>query len=459
MTTPGPTAADPHLADPSPAGSAPAGLAPGVRPEHIEEWDEARAILPIAPLMRSLFSSADPGDTLLKLVVLFTLAQTDGRFTKERIRALVRAIEPDRLDALVRSLYDGRWLELRARDNTYRLNPLGLFLLATLRAANFASQTPANLLVRAAEALHFGARVDGDGRTTGRLLGMLLAELETQAERAREVIASGRPRQLLRFSRREVRAQLDRVTEVLALLEQRLDTASTHFERIVRLHRAMQTILRAHEGLHRRLAEWSLRRLETTDAGYSLSALCDAVMSATDDELETGRARAVHWPRIAARVSTDQILDRHTTERRARAAARAPFVYAPPPEPTAAPIDVIADDPMSRLRQAISDAIRTIEPGEPLRWGAIAPSLTDGFADAALHVALLARLHGQGRADVIRLDGMPLRIDMPSHLADLVRDLDGDAALRALEQAGVLDDLGPRGWHARITLTRLSDDR
>ncbi len=435
--------------------SVPAGLAPGVRPEHIEEWGEAAAILPIAPLMRSLFSSTDSGDTLLKLVVLFTLAQTDGRFTKERIRTLLRAIEPDRLDALVRSLYDGQWLELRARDNSYRLNPLGLFLLATLRAANFASQTPSNLLVRAAEALHFGARVDEDGKTSARLMGMLLAELETQAERAREVIASGRPRQLLRFARQEVRAQIERVTEVLALIEPRL--GAVHFDRVVRLHRSMQLILRAHEGLHRRLAEWSLRRLETTDAGYSLSALCDGVMSATDEELFAGPGQAIAWPRTARRVGTDALLDRHTTERRGRLSRRKPFVYAPPPEPDTHPIEAVSDDPMSHLIDAIADGMRDVPAGQPVAWSTLASKLSEGFADTALQVALLARLHGQGRDDILQIRGMSIALSLPSGMADIIRGLSGEDALARLKQAGALDDMGPRGWHARITLIRLDD--
>jgi len=432
-----------------------AGLAPGVRPEHVGEWGEAAAILPIAPLMRSLFSSTDPGDTLLKLVVLFNLAQTDGRFTKERIRTLLRAIEPDRLDALVRSLYEGRWLELRARDNSYRLNPLGLFLLATLRAANFASQTPANLLVRAAEALHFGARGDRDGKTSERLMGMLLAELETQAERAREVIASGRPRQLLRFARQEVRAQIERVTEVLALIEPRL--GGLHFDRIVRLHRSMQLILRAHEGLHRRLAEWSLRRLETTDTGYSLSALCDGVMSATDEELFAGPGQAIAWPRTARRVGTGALLDRHTTERRGRLARRAPFVYAPPPEPDAQPIEAVGDDPMSHLIDAIVEGMRDVPAGRPVAWSTLAVRLSRGFAETALQVALLARLHGQGRDDILRLRGMSVALSVPSGMAEVIRGRVGDDTLDRLRQAGALDDMGPRGWHARITLTRLDD--
>ena len=65
---------------------------------------------------------------------------------------------------------------------------------------------------------------------------MLLAELESQAARAGEIIRLGRPRQLVRFSREEVRQQITQVIQVVAVVEERLDEASDHFGRVVRLH-------------------------------------------------------------------------------------------------------------------------------------------------------------------------------------------------------------------------------
>ena len=112
------------------------GLAGGVQPSQVEGMEQAVQILPILPLVRSLFSSASPADAALKLVVLLALARSEGRFSRERIRSIVRSVAADRLDDIVTSLYRGGWLELRASDGTYRLNPLGRYLLGVLLAAN-----------------------------------------------------------------------------------------------------------------------------------------------------------------------------------------------------------------------------------------------------------------------------------------------------------------------------------
>ena len=91
------------------------------------------------------------------------------------------------------------------------------------------------------ETVAFGDRVDAD--TTAHLLAMLLAELETQAERAREVLGRGTPRQLIRFSRQEVADQIRHVQQVLSAVEERTQAGSQHFARIVRI-RERTTLLR-----------------------------------------------------------------------------------------------------------------------------------------------------------------------------------------------------------------------
>ncbi len=262
------------------------GLAPGVAPEHVDGLEEAEGILPIAKLARSLFPTSNAA-TALKLVVLFQLARADGRFNRERIRSLNRSIATDRLDAIVTSLHDGGWLELRDLDRTYRVSPLGHYFLSVLRAAGFAGKGSANLLIRAAETVRFGSAVDAGSET--RLLGLLLAQTEAVADRARETLRLGRPRDLIRFSREEVRSQLEHVDQVLRALEERFQQSPALFDRIVRIHEAMQVILRAHKGLQDRLAEWNLKTLETAGAGYSLTALCDAVMGASDAEVQEAR--------------------------------------------------------------------------------------------------------------------------------------------------------------------------
>ena len=430
-------------------------LASGVRPENVDGLDEALAILPIFGLCRSLFSTS-PTDSALKLVILFALCDADGRYGRERIRTLVPGIAPDRLDALVTSLYGGGWLELRASDNTYRTAPLGFYLLAVLRAGNFASQSPANLLVRAVETLAFGDRVDDGGSTTPRLLGMLLGELETQAERARDVLRRGRPRELMRFSRSEVKRQVEHVVQVIAAIEERLDEASAEFSRVVRIHEAMQVILRAHQGLADRLAEWNLRKLETTDAGYSLSALCDAVMGASDAELERAiEVGALVLPAPVRCISTDEVMSRHVTARRTGRVKQEPFVYEPPPEPEPerwAPEQV---DPVARLRAILMRVASDLGTGESVSLGRWLPEIALDFADAVFQLSLLAHLQGRaGDGGIAIGEGLVLRLAPPPTEDEAIRGLSPEQALTEWLRCGVLERVDGRGLHGAVRLVR-----
>ena len=423
------------------------GLRAGCDPETVQGLAEAEQVLPVFGLVRSLFSTSH-ADSALKLVVLFALAELDGRFSRERIRQAVRDLDPGRLDALVTSLYQGGWLELRARDDTYRLAPLGLFLLAVLRSANFGTQSATNLIVRATEALAFGSRVDAEGGTTERLLSMLLAHIETVAERASEVMRRGSPRLLMRFSRMEVRDQLAHVQAVLSELEESLDASSAVFGRVVRLHEAIQTILRTHEGVARRLAEWNLHRLEATDAGYSLTALCDAVMAATDDELEGAWVLGgLSSPANATAMSLDELLTRHRTARVSRRAEVADrIVYTPPPPPEAQPLSLQDVDPVARLRAAL-DELAAAAPDEPIELAALLRHCAEDFADAALHVALVARLEG---AD------SDYRIEAPPAAGQGLRGADPAEALAAMVRLGVLAPAGEDlGLHSALRFVRV----
>ena len=198
-----------------------AAIAGDVHPERLADWQRATSVLPMFPLAKSLFSKS-AANTALKLIVLLALSKAEGRFDKARARTLVPHLEPDALDKLIDSLYGGGWLHLRATDSTYRIVPLGFFVLNLLVASDLAGQSPANLLIRAVETVAFGDRIDAD--TTGHLLAMLLAELETQAEHARAILERGTPRQLIRFSRMEVRSQLQHVQQVLSTIEERKRT-------------------------------------------------------------------------------------------------------------------------------------------------------------------------------------------------------------------------------------------
>src|SRR5213593_3776873 len=127
-----------------------------VDPERLDGFRFAQRILPVFGLVRALFSQNEV-DTCLKLMVLHELTRVGGRWSLERIRSHTRFLDPSRVEALIRSLKDGGWLDLRELDHTYALSPHGVHLLSVLHAADFGNLGPANALARAAQNAAFGA--------------------------------------------------------------------------------------------------------------------------------------------------------------------------------------------------------------------------------------------------------------------------------------------------------------
>jgi hypothetical protein len=422
-------------------------LASGVLPGQLPDWDRATSVLPVFDLCRSLFSTS-PADTTLKLVILLALSKAEGRFSRERIRTLVPHLDPAKLDLLVTSLYKGGWLHLRATDNTYRVPPLAFLLLNLLVAANFVGQTPANMLVRAVETVAFGDRIDGE--STGHLLALLLAELETQAELARRVLAEGTPRQLIRFSRQEVRDQILHVGQVISTIEERIDASSGHFALLVRIHEALQAILRAHVGLGRRLAEWNLKRLETSEAGYSLTALSDAVLGSTEDEMiALVRDGVVRFPAPAVCLVTRRLLTRHRTTRPSLDRERAAFAYQPPPEPAVGEVALAEVDPLERLRERV---LAAVEAGRSITEALLED--VDDFLDAVYQLNLLARIEGRGPSEEVELAlGIRIRLSIPVADPGDLRELSTAQALERLVDAGILVSAGALGLHPRLEVT------
>jgi hypothetical protein len=427
------------------------GLSPGLLPEHVPDWDRAKSLLPIFGLARSLFSTS-PADTALKLVVLLALAKVEGRFSRERVRTLVPYLDPDKLEALVSRLYKGGWLELRASDNTYRLRPLALYTLSVLLAADFQGQTSANLLMRAVEALAFGDRVDP--QTTGHLLAVLLAELETQAEQARDILGRGTPRQLIRFSRQQVGEQIRYVAQVLSAIEERMDATSAHFGRLVRIHASLQQILRAHEGLSRRLSEWSLKRLETSDAGYSLAALSDAVMGASDPEMAVVMTDGiVQVPARSVCLVTERLLTRHRTTRPTMAKEKAAFVYEPPPPTPVEELALQEIDPVARIAALLAELLESGADDAEITRALLGQS--QDFADAVFQLNLLARLQGRSTERGIELvPGVVVKLSGRSFDSKELIDLDRQQALKTLLRIGVLVEIPQRGLHATLQIER-----
>lgn len=419
-------------------------LASGVLPEQLPDWDRATTVLPVFQLCRSLFSTS-PADTALKLVLLLSLAKAEGRFSRERARTLVPHLDSDKTDRLLTSLYGGGWLDLRASDNTYRMPPLAFFLLNLLVASDFSGQTPANMLVRAVETVAFGDRIDQE--STGHLLALLLAELETQAEHARRVLAEGTPRQLIRFSRQQVREQILHVSQVISAIEERTDASSDHFARLVRIHEALQHILRAHEGLGRRLAEWSLKRLETSEGGYSLAALGDAILGADEDEMSALVDRGVvRPPAPAVSLVTRRLLTRHRTTRPSLRQEREAFAYEAPPEPEIGQVALREVDPVQRVRERVAKAIAE---GRSVTE-ALLEDVVD-FNDAVHQLTLLARIEGRRVEDTIELvPGVRIRLDARSADPESLHGLSGPDALERLVELGVLFATPRHGLHTRV---------
>lgn len=419
-------------------------LASGVLPEQLPDWDRATTVLPVFKLCRALFSTS-PADTALKLVLLLSLAKAEGRFSRERARTLVPHLDSDKLDRLLTSLYGGGWIDLRASDNTYRMPPLAFFLLNLLVASDFSGQTPANMLVRAVETVAFGDRIDRE--STAHLLALLLAEIETQAEHARRVLAEGTPRQLIRFSRQQVREQILHVSQVLSAIEERTDASSDHFARLVRIHEALQDILRAHEGLGRRLAEWSLKRLETSEGGYSLAALGDAVLGADDAELiDLVRRGIVRPPAPAVSLVTRRLLTRHRTTRPSLHQERQAFAYEPPPEPEIGEVALGDVDPVQRVRERLA---RAIAEGRSVTRALLED--VEDFNDAVHQLTLLARIEGRHVDGSIELiPGVRVRLDARSADPQALLRLSGPQALARLVELDILFPTPHHGLHTRV---------
>ncbi len=418
-------------------------LASGILPEQLPDWDRATTVLPVFKLCSSLFSTS-PADTALKVVLLLSLAKAEGRFSRERVRTLFPHLDADKTDRLLTSLYKGGWLQLRASDNTYRIPPLGFFLLNLLVASDFAGQTPANMLVRAVETVAFGDRIDRE--STGHLLAVLLAELETQAEHARRVLAEGTPRQLIRFSRQEVREQILHVSQVISAIEERTEASSDHFASLVRIHEALQAILRAHEGLGRRLAEWNLKRLETSEGGYSLAALGDAILGADEREMSSLLTKGiVRLPAPAVCVVTRRLLTRHRTTRPALRREREAFEYNAPPEPEVSEVALVEVDPVQRVRERV---LAAIEEGRSVTEALLED--VEDFNDAVYQLTLLARFEGRSDDTIALAPGVHVRLDTIIADPEDLRGLATEDALQRLVGLGLLFATPDQGLHSLV---------
>lgn len=420
-------------------------LVSDVEPDKLEAYGFARGIMPVFGLVRSLFSQNEL-DTCLKLMVLYELSRAGGRrFNLESIRRLVGFLDGERADALVRSLYAGGWLQLRASDHTYSMAEEGLHLLGLLHAADMGSLTPANALARAAQNAAFGATLDGATGGAAYLLDQLLVLLENQVEEARHVLSMGRPYRLIAWSRREHGRQLEIIRGVLGALQEKIDAASREFSRVVRIHEAIQEIVRAHGSIHERLREWNLDRLHTSEAGYSISELAEAVLGADDATLVRMVTEGlVQAPLLPPSLTTDEVRMRFHAARRRSARELASFVYLPPATPELEPWSAPELDPASALRQRLTDLLARREAGEAVL--ALEDWLkAEDFAGAAYELATLCRLCNSGPRFMLD-DGREATVHIESSTGHavapeaLLEHLVSVRVLRPLE-AGLLSDV------------------
>lgn len=374
-------------------------LVGGASPDGLQSWQFAYQVVPALRLLRVLVSTTNEADSLVKLMLLFELAHTGGRWPIERIRSAVPYLAPERVDPLVRTLTEAGWLELRAVDRTYRFADMGLHVLRMLQVADFAGLADSNVVHRAALAAEFANRGQEGQAATGWLLDQLLVQLEDAVDEATSILRQGRPWELLAWSRREHRVQLDSIRQVLGFLQERIDASASQFLRIERLHHAMQGIIRQHAGIHTRLRDWNLERLYTSDAGYSVPELAEAVLGADPATLIRLLGEGILQPKVQpADLTVSEIRARLQAARR-KLMAQDEWRYQPPAEPMVESLVVAEVDPAAALRARLTGLLAERPPHadamEVEEW--LTP---DDFASGAWDMALLSRLQAAG-ADVV----------------------------------------------------------
>lgn len=391
--------------DPNPLSDQVAqALAGDVDPERIEGYRFATGILPVFALIRSLFSQSE-FDTCLKLMLLFELSRSPGRASLAQVRSLANYLDPARVDSMVSSLKDGGWLELRAVDNTYVPSLVGVNLLSLLAAADVGNLSPQNALARVAQNAEFGAKLDGARTSISLLLDQLHVLIDDRVEEAKTVLRVGRPARMISWSRGEHAAQVDTIRRVLGTLSERLDAASRWFGALVRLHTAIEALIGVHQSIHERLREWNLDRLHSSDAGYSVAQLAEAVMGSDERSLERAiNEGIVQSPPLTLSLSTDEVRARfHGARRRLQGQDKA-FVYVEPPVAAVETWTKSDVDPASALRARLSALFAPHVHALELEEWINAPTVGTGAWELALLSRLEATPDGIVLADSRRVD-------------------------------------------------------
>lgn len=422
------------------------------RPRALASWSFARKIVPIYELVRALFGQ-NKLETGLRLMLLYELTQLRGRFDKSRIRSAMPYVPEEKVDRLAEALYRGGWLQLRASDQTYQLSSTGLQLLAVLHAADLSSLSPDNVLSRAAQNAEFGATLDGAEETTGYLLDQLLDILQRQVDEAKNVLQKGRPFRLIEWSRRNHKRQLDIIRGVLNALEEKLDGASEEFRRVVQIHERMQSVVRLQTGINDRLREWNLEQLYTSEAGYSIPQLVEAVLGADDDTLErTVHEDILQVPQLPPTLTTPEIRSRFHAARRSLPSQQETYTYEEPEEAESEPLESSALDMAGRLRLRLTELFEGRTPSDP----PLPPDQwleSEALPGIAFELAMLSRLETDGGYIALE-DGRRVQTSLPD---DIPSQLSPNDLLEQLAELGLF--VRRQGsWVCRVTIFVADDE-
>jgi hypothetical protein len=185
---------------------------------------------------------------------------------------------------------------------------------------------------------------------------------------------------------------LHTIRGVLETLSGRLDAASREFSRIVRLHEVIQELVRMHTGIHSRLQAWNLERLYSSETGYSLAQLAEAIMGASNIILETLPSTGIlQIAPLPPTLSTEEVAARFHGARRRLVEPSQTFVYSPPTVTDAGPLEIADLDPAGALRTHLTRCFAE-NPG-PLgleQW------MRTDFNTAIWELSLLCRLESEG---------------------------------------------------------------
>ncbi|MFB6350306.1 MAG: hypothetical protein ABEK29_00740, partial [Bradymonadaceae bacterium] len=206
-------------------------------------------------------------------------------------------------------------------------------------------------------------------------------------------------------------------------------------------------------GINDRLREWNLEQLYTSDAGYSIPQLAEAVLGMDESDLDRAFDEGlIQVPRLPPTLTTPEIQSRFHAARRSLPSQQESYSYETPDEPDPDPLEAAPLDMAGRLRRQLTDLLETRtpddEPLQPDEW-----LEAETLPGVAYELAMLSRLEADGGH--IRLDdGRRARTSMPM---DVPADLSPGELLPYLAREGYLVNR-ESGWVCRVEICIVERD-